>query len=125
MARMYADQVAGRERYPSPVVDVDPVRRRRGQLVPVERGVGLGDDRPCVRVGGRFAGEVAGVEFGEGGVDVVEVEHDARRHPVVGVDLDDAEHLGDGTRSGRWSRPEKRDTTEGEALPAGRDRRST
>ena len=29
-----------------------------------------------LRVGGRFAGEVAGVEFLEGGVDVVEVEHD-------------------------------------------------
>ncbi len=46
------------------------------------------------RVGGRFAGEVAGVEFLEGGVDVVEVEHDVRRDPVVGVDLDDGEHLG-------------------------------
>ena len=46
-----------------------------------------------MRVGGRFAGEVAGVELLEGGVDVVEVERDARRDPVVGVDLDDAEHL--------------------------------
>ena len=58
------------------MVDVDPVRRRRGKFVPVERGVGLRDDRPRVRVGGRFAGEVAGVEFLEGGVDVVEVERD-------------------------------------------------
>ena len=33
-------QVAGRERCPSPVVDVDPVRRRRGEFAPVERGVG-------------------------------------------------------------------------------------
>ena len=32
-------QVAGRERCPSPVVDVDPVRRRRGEFVPVDRGV--------------------------------------------------------------------------------------
>ena len=47
-----------------------------GKLAPVERGVGLRDDRPCVRVGGRFAGEVSGVELLEGGVDVVEVEHD-------------------------------------------------
>ena len=47
-----------------------------------------------MRVGGRFAGEVAGVELREGGVDVVEVEHDERRDPLVGVDLDDAEHLG-------------------------------
>ena len=47
-----------------------------------------------MRVVGRFAGEVPGVKFLEGGVDVVEVEHDARRDPLVGVDLDDAEHLG-------------------------------
>ena len=52
------------------------------------------DDRPRVRVGGRFAGEVAGVELLEGGVDVVGVELDGRRDPVVGVDLDDVEHLG-------------------------------
>ncbi len=61
-----------------PVVDGDPVRRRRGEFVSVERGVGLRDDRPRVRVGCRFAGEVPGVEFLEGGVDVVEVEHDGR-----------------------------------------------
>ena len=35
------------------------------------------DNRPRVRVGGSFAGEIPGVEFLEGGVDVVEVEHDA------------------------------------------------
>ncbi len=45
-------------------------------------------------MGGRFAGEVAGVELREGGVEVVEVEHDARHDPSVGVDLDDAEQLG-------------------------------
>ncbi len=50
-----------------------------GSSLPVERGVGLRDDRPGVRVGGGFAGEVAGVEFFEGGVDVVEVEQ--RRVP--------------------------------------------
>ena len=55
--------------------------------------IGLRDDRPRVRVGGRFAGEVAGVEFLEGGVDVVEVERDSRRDPIVGVDLDDAENF--------------------------------
>ena len=38
----------------------------------VERGVVPRDDRPRVRVGGRFAGEVSGVEFGEGSVEVVE-----------------------------------------------------
>ena len=87
-------QVTGREAVAAPMVDVHPVRCRRGNLVPVERGVGPRDDRPCVRVGGRFAGEVSGVEFLEGGVDVVEVERDACRDPIVGVDLDDGEHLG-------------------------------
>ena len=59
----------------SSVVDVDPIWRRRGQFVSVERGVGARDHRPRVRVGGRFAGEVSGVEFGDGGVEVLEVEH--------------------------------------------------
>ena len=83
-------------------------------------GVGPRDDRPCVRVGGGFAGEVSGVEFREGGVDVVEVEHDERRDPVVGVDLDDAEHLGV-ERLGPLVAARQADTTEGEALPAGRN----
>ena len=78
----------------APMVDVHPVRRRRGKFVPVECGVGPRDDRPRMRVGGRFAGEVSGVELLEGGVDVVEVERDSGHDPVVGVDLDDAEHLG-------------------------------
>ena len=74
------------------MVDGDVVRR--GEFVPVERGVIPRDNRPRVRVGGRFAGEVPGVEFREGGVEVVEVECDVRHDPLVGVDLDDAEHLG-------------------------------
>ena len=55
--------------------------------------IGLRDDRPRVRVGGRFAGEVPGVEFLEGSVDVVEVERDVRHDPLVDVDLDDAEDI--------------------------------
>ena len=65
-----------------------------GSLVSVERGEAPRDDRPRVRVGGRFAGEVPGVELGDGGVEVVEVEHDDRHDPLVGVDLDDVEDLG-------------------------------
>ena len=42
-------------------------------------------------MGGRFAGEVPGVEFLEGGVDVVGVERDCADDLVVGVDLDDVE----------------------------------
>ena len=41
----------------------------------------------------RLTGEVAGVELGEGGVDVVEVEQNARRESVVGVDFDDGQQL--------------------------------
>ena len=48
-----------------------------------------------MRVGGRFAGEIPGIEFLEGGVEVVGVEHDRRRDPVVGVDLDEAEDVCD------------------------------
>ena len=98
----------------------DPVRRRRRQLVPVERGVGPRDDRPRVRVGGRFAGEVSGVELLEGGVDVVEVERDARHDPLVGVDLDDAEHLACGTPRAHGRGP-RSGYDEDEAFSAGRN----
>ena len=60
----------------------------------VVRGLDLRNGRPYVRVGGRFAGEVPGVEFRDGGVDVVDVKPDVRHDPVVGVDLNDAEQLG-------------------------------
>ena len=76
------DEVARRESYPAPVVDVDPVRRRRRELAPVEHGVGRRYDRPRVRLGGRFPGEVPSVELFEGSVDVVEIEHDSRRDPL-------------------------------------------
>ncbi len=41
-----------------------------------------------------FAGEVAGIKLGNGGVEVVGVEGDDRRDPVVGVELGDTEDLG-------------------------------
>ena len=72
------------------------------------------------RVGGRFAGEVSGVEFREGGVDVVEVEHDERRDPLVGVDLDYLRNLGV-ERLGSLIAARVSDTSEGEALPTGRN----
>ena len=75
------------------MVDTRPVLRRRRERAPVQRGVGLRDDRPRVRVVGGFTGEVAGVELGEGGVDVVQVEHDGSRDSSVGVDLDDVRDL--------------------------------
>ena len=59
----------------------------------IERGVGARDDRPCLRVGCRFAGEVARVELLEGSIEVVEVERDGCHDPLISVDLGDAEHL--------------------------------
>ena len=76
-------------------------------------------DHVCA-CGGRFAGEVSGVEFLEGGVDVVEVERDDRRDPVVGVDLDDGERPRCGTPRAARRGPSTA-TSEDEALPAGRD----
>ena len=51
------------------------------------------DERPRVRMSRRFAGEVPGIEFGQGGVEVVGVEHDSRHDPFVGVDFDDGENI--------------------------------
>ena len=82
------DQVAGRERSPSAVVNIHPVGCRRRKLVPVERGESPQDHRPCVRVGVRFAREVPGIELGDGSVEVVEVEGDPGSDPMVGVDLE-------------------------------------
>ena len=42
---------------------------------------------------GAFAGEVAGFEFLDGSVDVVEVERDKRDDLLVRVDLDNRERL--------------------------------
>src|ERR1700739_3304122 len=65
-------QVAGCEWCTSPMVDDDPLRS--GEFLLVERGVDTCDDRPRVRVGGGFAGEVSSIKLGKGGVDIVEVE---------------------------------------------------
>src|SRR6202000_78967 len=74
-----------------PVIDGDPVRR--GYFVPVERVVEPRDDRPRPRVGGRFAGEVSGVEFREGGVDVVRIETHAEVEKAGFADFYDLQHL--------------------------------
>ena len=46
-----------------------------------------------MRVGGGFSSEVAGIKFGDGGVDVVEVEPHEPDDPLVGSYLDEAEQL--------------------------------
>ena len=54
------------------------VRRCRGEFLSVELGVSPCDDRPRLGICGRFAGKVARVELGDGGLEVVGVERDAR-----------------------------------------------
>src|ERR1700722_12505592 len=78
--------------YESPVVDGDPVCRR--YFLSVERVVKPRDNRPRRRVRCGFARDVARIKFLEGGVDVVDVEPDFRENLVVGVDLNNVEHLG-------------------------------
>ena len=43
---------------------------------------------------GRFPGEVPGVELLKRCLDVFDIEHDNRRNPLVGIDLDDVNSLG-------------------------------
>src|SRR5208283_1658690 len=76
--------------------------------------------------GSGFAGEVPGIELLEGSVDVVDVEPDALNDPVVGVDLNNVEHLG-ADFAGPHAAGRTADTNEGEARSAGRhdDRRDS
>ena len=109
----------------------DTLRRRRWSTMtqsdvvgegfaPVYRGVGYRDHRPCPRVCCCFAGEVPGVEFFEGGVDVVEVERDGGDDPLISVDLGDAEHLC-AKSIGLLIAIQKTDAEKDKALPTGCD----
>jgi len=109
-------QVAGRESCDPAVVDVYDVRG----VVLVERGIRVRDDLPGVRVGGRFAREVAGVELDDGAVEVVGIERDQIHYQPVGIDLGDRERFGM-----ECVRPRVASVVEGtserEALPADRE----
>ena len=83
---------AGLERGSAPAIDCGPVRR--GKFVPVERGVGLCNDGPRVRVVGRFAGEVPGVEFAKAASKSSGSNMTCAAILLVGVDLDDVKQLG-------------------------------
>ena len=113
-------QVTGRERDRSSVVDVHPVRRRRGEFAPVERGVARAmTDHVCAWAAAsparyRASSSAKAASMSSGSND------DDRHDPLVGVDLDDAEHLGV-ERLGPLVAGRVADTTEDEALPAGRD----
>ena len=90
-----------------PVVDIDHIGRQEGQLVSVDCDVTPHNGRPHGRVRCRFAGEVSGIKLGDGGVEVVGVESDNRRDPVVGVELGDT-RTSVRKASARGSRPEER-----------------
>jgi hypothetical protein len=75
-------------------------------------------DHMCV--GGRFAGEVAGVELFERGVDVVDVEWDERNDPVVCVHFEDVKDIAQERLGSLISTPVA-GSTEGEAFSAGRN----
>src|ERR1700712_135105 len=102
------------------MVDGDHVLDRFQNFMSIERGVNGRDGRPGVSVGGCLACVVAGVKLRERSVDVIEVERDAYRDPAVGIELDDAEHLGVKSVGLLFSAREGV-AAEGEALPAGRD----
>ncbi len=87
------DPLTWRERGSPTVVDADEIRCKRWKLASVEHRVASSYHGPCVCVGGGFAGEVAGVELGDGCFDVVDVEHDVRSDAIVGVVFGDAENL--------------------------------
>jgi hypothetical protein len=70
-------------------------------------------------VRGSFAGEVSGVELRDGGIEVVDVKSDNRSDPLVGADLDDAEHICQKC-FGPLIAVREADTHEDEAHPAGR-----
>ena len=75
------------------MVDHGPAGRRWGNLVAIDSSESLGDDRPCMRIGGCVDGDVTAFEFFKGGGDVVDVEHDGCRDPFVCVVLDDLKDI--------------------------------
>ena len=114
------DPLAWREGGSPTVVDTHEIRCGRRQLASVEHRVASSDHGPRVCVGGRFAGEVSGLEFGDGGFEVVEVERYERRDLLVAVDLDDAEHVREKCPGSLIAAPSS-GTVEDEVLAADRD----
>src|SRR5580693_1824527 len=77
------DPLTGRiRRYPA-VVDTHRIRCRRCEFAPIVCNEGTRDYRPSACMAGRFAGEVSGVELGEGCVEVVALEHHECHEPFV------------------------------------------
>src|SRR6201995_1126924 len=87
------DHVAGGESCSATVVNAHKIRRSREKLAPVETGIAGCDDRPCARVSGGFACDIAGFELGNSRVEVFEVESNGRYDPLLRVDLDDVKGI--------------------------------
>src|ERR1700678_3184594 len=102
------------------MVDVYRVWSGHGNLTAIDRGVYLCNHRPRVRMGGRLAREVSSIKLRDGGIEVFEVERDHRREFLVGVDLDDHEHLGK-ERFDPFVATREGNTHEDKVPPAGRD----
>ena len=71
-------EVTRPDRREPPMVDVDEIGCCCGYFANIQCCVDLRYDPPRVHMGGRFTGQVAGVEFDDSGVEVVEVECDRR-----------------------------------------------
>ena len=83
------------------MVNVHKVGCGGGHFTPIQCGVATRDCQPRMCVSGRFAGEVASIELGDRGFQVVELEHYKRHDPLVGVDLDEVKNL---TSNRLWRR---------------------
>src|ERR1700692_2531954 len=86
-------QVTRPDRCKLSMVDVYQVGGRSGEFTSIERCIDLRNDRPRVRLRCGLTGDVAGVEFGEGSVEVVGVEGDGRCEPVICIHFEDDEYL--------------------------------
>src|ERR1700739_702863 len=104
------DQVTGGVPCSPAVIDIHEVRCRLTQFAQCERGVTSRAERPRVRMGGRLSSEVAGVELGDGGLEVVQVERDVSRQQLVGVSLNDIKKFDAGFPKLRISQEDRRTT---------------
>src|SRR6185437_4744534 len=76
-------QVTGPDRCECTMVDVYQVWSGRGHLAAIERGVYVCNRRPSLCMGGRFSRGVPGVELRDRRVEVVQIEHDNTRDPLL------------------------------------------
>ncbi len=120
MARMYAVRSPGANASRAPVIDVHPVRRDRGQFVPVERGDGPAITDHVCAYACRFAGEVPASSSSKA------ASMSSRSNPTraairSSASISTIPSNSVWNASGPWSSTEMRTAAQREALPAGRD----